>query len=253
MDTPAPSHESPQSSSDNQDAARLTKKEQIQLKKQAKQERRVAVARSGTMKKISIVVAIVVVVGGGVFLLSKYGGSTTSGNTFVDPSIGPENAPAVVMSYEDFECPACAAAAPLVKDLLEEFGDKMRYVYNDFPLPQHTFGTTAAVFAECAFEQGKFFELHDILYDRQEEWSVAGDVAAVEQQLRTYAQEVGLDSATFESCVARQETADRVNEDIAEARGLRVNSTPSFFVNGKRVVGLPLSTALRNAITDAVK
>lgn len=237
----------------SQEESRLTKKEQIHLKKQEKEQRRVDTSRSARRTKMIVAGVLALVVIGGIVLLAKYGGGDAAGNTFVDPGIGPENASVVVTSYEDFQCPACAAAAPVVKDILEEYGDKIRYEYNDFPLPQHQYGTSAAIAGECAFEQGKFFELHDILYDRQEAWSTLGSAGAVEQQLRTYAAEVGVDTAAFESCVARQDIADRVNEDIAEARSLRVNSTPSFFVNGKRVVGAPFSTTLRNAITDALQ
>lgn len=236
-----------------QEESRLTKKEQIHLKKQEKEQRRADTSHSARRTKMIVAGVLALVVIGGIVLLVQYGGGATTGNTFADPGIGPENASVVVTSYEDFQCPACAAAAPVVKGILEEYGDKIRYEYNDFPLPQHQYGTTAAIAGECAFEQGKFFELHDILYDRQEAWTTLGSAEDVEQQLRTYAGEVGLDTAAFESCVTRQDIADRVNEDIAEARSLRVNSTPSFFVNGKRVVGAPFSTTLRNAITDALQ
>lgn len=169
-----------------------------------------------------------------------------------DPSRGPENAVVVIKEYSDFECPACAGAAPVVKSVLAKYDGQVRFEYNDFPLPQHNFAVDAAIGAQCADEQGKFWAYHDRLFETQPQWAALTDDTAVQDIFRGYASELQMNMDAFESCVTNKATADRVNEDIAEGRGLGVNSTPTFFVNGEKVTETPFAAGLTNAIEAAL-
>lgn len=230
----------------------LTKKERLQQQREEKTAKKEQQVKKTNLSKAMIAAVVVVIVAGLIWLLATKSNSSTVTDISPDPSLGPETAPVLVEAYEDFQCPACAAAAPVVKSVLAEYGDQVRFEYNDFPLPQHEYGATAAIAGECAFEQDLFFPLHDVLYAKQDEWSAVESTEAVEEMILGYAEEVGINRDQFLSCTASEATADKVDEDIAEARSIRVNSTPSFFVNGERVVSSSFSAGLRAAIDKAL-
>lgn len=193
---------------------------------------------------IAIVIIVIAVV------KSNNGGG--GGNQTADPAIGPQDAKVVVKEYSDFQCPACKAVAPIVKDVLEEYGDTIRFEYNDFPLPRHEYSSAAAIAAQCAFDQNKFTEYHDILFYQQNTWAQAASREAAQGLFEQYAQDIGLDVSAFTACTTSEDIAERIDEDKAEARGLGVNQTPTFFVNGKRVIDTPFSSSLRDAIATAL-
>jgi protein-disulfide isomerase len=208
--------------------------------------------RNELMKKILLALGLLAIVGAIiVFAVISREDPSQVGNLSLDPGAGPETAAVTVTEYGDFQCPACAGVAPVVHDLIDQYGDQIRYEWNDFPLPQHQHGTNAAIGAECAFAQGKFFEYHDLAFDRQAEWSPKSEDEALDA-FTAIAEEIGLDMAAFDACVTDQATADRVNEDISEGRALNVNATPTFFVNGVRVVGAPYSVNLKKEIDAAL-
>lgn len=230
----------------------LTKKEQIQAQREDKMLQKEIVAKKLKMKKIFVAGAAVIIV---VLIVWTIASSTKSpsevGNLTADPFAGLETATVVVKEYADFQCPACAGVYPVVKDLIEEYGDRVKFVYNDFPLPQHEHSRTSAVGAQCAFEQGKFYDFHDSLFENQKVWAPL-DADEAEDTFRGYAEEIGLDMTAFETCVSGEAAPAAVNEDMAEAKSLGVNSTPTFFVNDKRIVGAPFSSTLRKAIDEAL-
>lgn len=156
---------------------------------------------------------------------------------------GAESAKVTIIEYSDFECPACAAAAPLIKDLLSEYGNDVRFVYRHFPLPSHRNSEVAAYAAEAAGEQGKFFEMHDLLFEKQDEWR-AGDPTG---KFREYAALLGLDTEKFVVDMNSGEVKSKVAADKASAYGARINATPTFFVNGKSIVGIDLQ-GIKNEI-----
>lgn len=231
----------------------MTKKERIAQKKQEKAAAHAREDKKEQMKKVVFAVVIVGIVFGLIALAiaSKPDPSKVEDNS-PDPSKGEETAAVVIKEYSDFQCPACAAAYPVVKDLLEEYGDKVQFFYNDYPLPQHEYATDAAIGAQCAYDQQKFFKYHDTLFDNQDTWASSKTRSDAQEYFRTYAEDLKLDMDAFESCVTSQEIADRVNEDIAEGRALQVNSTPTFFVNGEKVTETPFSQGIRNAIDAAL-
>lgn len=139
----------------------------------------------------------------------------------------------VLVEYLDFECEACGAYYPIIKNLEKEFDTEVTFVARYFPLPGHRNGLPAALAAEAAGKQGKFWEMHDLLFERQGEWG--------EKQVETpevfesFAAELGLDMEQFRIDVASPEVRARVQRDMDSGRALGVNSTPSFFLNGERL------------------
>ena len=143
---------------------------------------------------------------------------------------GPATAPVTLVEYGDYECPYCGRAHPVVGELRERLGDRLRFVFRHFPLDSvHPRARHAAEAAEAAGAQDRFWEMHDLLYENQED---LGDEA-----LRRYAAEVGLDLERFEEDLAERWHAPRVREDRLGGERSGVDGTPAFFVNGVRHEG----------------
>lgn len=146
---------------------------------------------------------------------------------------GATSSPVVLVEYFDFECPACGAYAPVVAQLATEYGDRVTFVARNFPLAQHTNGIPAALAAEAAAKQGRYWEMHDLLFARQQEWS--GKPAATPEVFEIYAQQLGLDMERYRADVADPATRARVQRDFDDGQLIGVNSTPTFFLNGVKL------------------
>lgn len=157
---------------------------------------------------------------------------------------GPGSAPLTLVEYGDFECPHCGRAYGVVKDLEEELGTQLRVVFRHFPLATiHPFAELAAQAAEAAGEQGKFWEMHDILFENQE--------ALAPENLIEYAQALALDLADFEEALRSGRHVPRVKEDFISGVRSGVNGTPAFFVNGQRHDGAYEYPELLRALREA--
>jgi protein-disulfide isomerase len=134
--------------------------------------------------------------------------------------------------FGDFECPVCATYAVEVKKIEVEFGDRLRVVFREYPLypTPHKHALIAAQAAEAAGLQGRFWEMHDKLYENQKAWSEAADVMPM---LIDYARQIGLDTDRFGRELNGEVVATRITQDGIRAHARAVNGTPSFFVNGK--------------------
>jgi protein-disulfide isomerase len=144
----------------------------------------------------------------------------------VDHRIGPEHAPVTVVEYGDFECPNCKQAAPAVKQLLTRHGNRLRFVYRHFPLEMvHPHALAAAEASECAAAQGKFWEMHDLLFEHQQHLQLP--------QLRSYAQSVQLDMARYAAELDDHIYLQRVREQLDSGNRSGVRGTPTFYVNGR--------------------
>lgn len=161
-----------------------------------------------------------------------------------DPSRGNANAPVTVVEFTDFQCPACAAMHPVLEEVLQSYGDKVRFVVRDFPLSQHENALKAAEAANAAHEQGKFFEYIALLFQRQK----ALDVPS----LKKYASELGLNRARFDAALDRGVYAAEVQRDIEDGEVYGVSSTPTIFINGVQLQVLS-ADGLREAIDRATK
>jgi len=143
---------------------------------------------------------------------------------------GNPDSPVTVVEFGDFKCPACRAAESTAKKIREQFGNKIRFAFREFPLiGVHPESEKAAEAAECAAQQGKFWQAVDMFYEHQEDLSPPA--------LNRYAAELGLDSQKFVVCLQKGEMASRVTRDLEDGRALGVHMTPTFFVNGRMMVG----------------
>ncbi len=156
------------------------------------------------------------------------------------PSRGPAGAPITIVEFSDFECPYCSRAEETVSEVLRVYGDKIRLVYRDLPLPNHTNAPKAAEAAHCAGEQDKYWEMHAKLFANQR----ALDVAA----LKGYAKDLKLDQARFDKCLDSGAMAAKVEEGKKAGNELGINGTPAFFVNGILISGAQPFDAFKEII-----
>lgn len=187
---------------------------------------------------IAVLIVAVLIVALGAVLVFLTGDAPAGGGDTVDNAklvegarnvIGSPLAPVAIVEFGDFECPSCGAVHPTVKRILGDYGNQVRFVYRHFPLSQHRNARPAALAAEAAGLQGKFWEMHDKLFENQNRLD--------EASLRANAEEMGLDMAKFDSDRDSAALASLVNLDAEAARGFVVTATPTFFINGKRFVG----------------
>jgi len=153
-----------------------------------------------------------------------------------DHVLGAYNAPITLVEYADFQCPACAFYFPMVEKLLSEASMSTRFVYRHyplFPLP-HKNAVVASQAAEAAGEQGKFWDMHRLLFENQTEWSESDNAIQI---FETYAERLGLNTSTFRHDFNRADVKDRIQANHDDGVKIGVNSTPTFFVNGKPFVG----------------
>ena len=144
-----------------------------------------------------------------------------------DHAQGPPTAPVTLLEYGDYECPYCGAAYPIVKHIQQQLGDQLRFVFRNFPLSTvHPHAQQAAEAAEAAGAQGKFWEMHDTLYEHQQ--------ALDDTYLLQYARSLHLDLPRFERDLLTHTFAERVREDFSSGMRSGVNGTPTFFINGLR-------------------
>lgn len=159
-----------------------------------------------------------------------------------DPYTGGADSKVVIIEFGDFQCPFCLEAFPVVHDIISTYGDKIKFVYKNFPLADiHLQATKAAEAAECAFEQNKFWEMHDKMFINQSDLSVTA--------LKRYAKEIGLQSSQFDQCLDTDKYATRVQADYNDGLIAGVPGTPTFFING-RMFPWPVAAATFKDIID---
>ena len=162
-----------------------------------------------------------------------------------DPYMGPKDAPVTIIEFSDFQCPYCKKVQPALKQLMHEYQGSVKLVFRDFPLRNiHPQAQKAAEAAQCAAEQQQFWPFHDKLF------------AAAELQpenLKQYAQELGLNTAQFNTCLDAGKYAEEVEHDLQDGLNAGVNATPSFFVNGQPVSGAVAYEQFKEAVEDALQ
>lgn len=161
-----------------------------------------------------------------------------------DPSQGAVNAPVTVVMFSDFQCPACSAAHPVLKKIIAEYAGKIRFVERDFPLTQiHENAFRAALAANAANAQGRFFEYIELLYNNQNSLDAAS--------LKEFASKIGLDRKRFDTDLDGEKYAAEVRKDIEDGKRYGITGTPTIFVNGVKVRQLS-AKAFRDAIEKAL-
>ena len=161
-----------------------------------------------------------------------------------DHAQGPDDAPVTLVEYGDYECPYCGQAYLIVQQAQQQLGDRLRFVFRNFPLTSsHPYAEGAAEAAEAAGAQGQFWPMHDLLYENQD----ALDMPDLER----YASQLGLDLDRFNADLRDHRYADRVREDFMSGVRSGVNGTPTFFINGDRYDGSWDAGSLVPALEDA--
>jgi len=152
------------------------------------------------------------------------------------PAMGDAKAPVTLVEYSDFECAVCRGLHDALRGMLPNYAGKVRVVFKDFPIEQlHPWARTAAIAGRCAYQQDPkaFWKMYDFIYDNQEIISASNAWT----KMMDYAGQSGLDADTFKSCMASPEAGAAVNASRANGQQLDVNSTPTVFVNGRRIIG----------------
>lgn len=152
----------------------------------------------------------------------------------LDPIIGDENAPVLIEEFSDFQCPACGAVAPVLKEALKNYTDEVKLSYKDFPLASiHPQARTAAAGALCAAQQDEFQSFHDALFENQSQWAEQG--GDVREFMLGLVNTLGLDQQEWETCIDSRDVKKAIDADFEEGRSRGVNATPTFFVNGEQI------------------
>ncbi|MBI2596745.1 thioredoxin domain-containing protein [Candidatus Daviesbacteria bacterium] len=195
-----------------------------------------------TETKILIAVLLIstILVIGAILLLGK--SDQTKKNVNEEPTlnidysrgekIGSDSAKVKLVEFSDLQCPACKIAEPAIKQVIDKNQGKLQFIYRHFPLMQHIHSRKAANFAEYAASQGKFWEIHDKLFETQEEWDKLADPTDYFVSLGS---QFGLDKAKAQEAISKKLYEDKINADVAEANRLGVDATPTFYLNGRKL------------------
>ncbi|HLE48937.1 MAG TPA: thioredoxin domain-containing protein [Patescibacteria group bacterium] len=224
---------------ENKDESLLTKKEKRELAKTHKQEETIKQTNSQKIQKLFFIAVGIVIVGFLGFKAYSYFSApveTVSQSLYsisgTDWVRGNQDAQVTIIEYGDFECPACAIFSELVNDVYEKYKDKAKFTFRHFPLPQHTKAMIGSRAAEAAGRQGKFWDMHDFLFSHQEEWVKDSNS---KDKVYEYARQMGLDMDKFDRDYNSDEVKNKIEADSNGGYQLRVNATPTFFVNGKKL------------------
>lgn len=167
-----------------------------------------------------------------------------------DHILGNQDAKIILVEYSDFQCPACGAYHPIVKQLNLELAGRIKFVYRHFPLTQiHSNARLAALFSEAAGKQNKFWEMHDVLFENQNKWS---DDKDAKDLFIEYARSLNLDIEKFKNDLASDDVKGKVEEDFQSGVKLGVNSTPSFFLNGTKLQNPKNYEAFKKLLEEAI-
>ena len=162
------------------------------------------------------------------------------------PVRGAREAPVTIVEFSDYQCPFCKRSQSTIKQLLRQYTGKVKLAFRDFPLRSiHPLAQKAAEAARCAGDQGKYWEYHDVLFAKAPELEVAG--------LKQYAATLGLDMTQFNECLQRDKYATPVEQDVQQGNRLGVSSTPTFFVNGRPVLGAQPFSVFERVIEEELR
>jgi len=146
---------------------------------------------------------------------------------------GTDTARVTLEEFSDFQCPACGTLEPGLRKVVKDYGERVKLVFRNYPLPMHRYAFFAARAAEAAGQQGKFWEMHDALYDNQKEWSESMEPRV---QFDSYAARIGLDVEKFKADMERQDLVERIKADVLRGNSLNVRGTPTVYLNGRELM-----------------
>jgi protein-disulfide isomerase len=209
-------------------------------------------ATDSNTQKITIwfIIGFLVLVAVGVVIAGAYSNSSSSNTTtpagFVattvpaitsaDWTMGNASATVSFVEYGDYECPACAEYSPIVKQLITDYGNRVLFAFRNFPLYTiHPDAGVSAQAAEAAGLQGKYWEMHDLLYSKQNDWVTTDPSAVAAKYFNGYAQSLGLDVAKFDADMSSAQVANKIAADVTSGNAASIDHTPTFFVNLKQI------------------
>lgn len=169
-----------------------------------------------------------------------------------EPTIGDDNAPVTIVEFTEYQCPFCKRYVDeTFSQIKENYIDtgKVKYVIRDFPLPFHGNAQKASEAANCADDQGKYWEYHEKLFAEQETWSEKGSDEAI-AAFKDYAKNLGLETVEFGKCLDEDAYKDEIDQDLADGQNYGVSGTPSFFINGYLLVGAQPYEAFEQMIEE---
>lgn len=240
---------------------KLTKaevKEQRKQDRQAWEQKLEQEQKTRGLRKLGMWIGVIAIVGisiWGLFTLVNVPTNTvpvltSSPITASDITSGPKNAKAILIEYADFQCPACAAYHPLVKQLMKDFSDKILFVYRFFPLTTiHKNAFASATAGYAALQQGKFWEMHDTLFEHQNDWAEVSNPTSI---FIGYAKDLGLDTTKFQIDMTSQQTKDFITKQEDAGITAGINATPTFFINGKSIQNPQSYDAFKQHLQDAL-
>ena len=207
--------------------------------------------------KISLWLVVAVVIIGSIFAIIKLASLSPSSESNLTASAisdnenarGDKTAKVTLIEYSDFQCPACASYHPILKKVNDDLSAQVRFAYRHFPLLQHKNAKLAATVAEASEKQGKFWEMHDIIFQNQSDWSEEKNASVI---FAKYAVEIGLNLEQFQSDLDSDEIKAKIESDYKSGIRAGVNSTPSFFLNGKKMENPRNYDDFKNAIEQAL-
>jgi protein-disulfide isomerase len=200
------------------------------------------------IKPLSVIVIAVLVAGGAALYMSKQSTQVSESSAASAPSgstapssggrmRGPQNAAVTLTEFGDYQCPSCGYYAPIVLEVMHRFPNQLKLEFHHYPLVGlHQWAMAAALAAEAAGDQGKFWEMHDLLYQNQDKWSKSVNA---ETDFVAYAGQLGLNVNQFMQSMHSPETQQRILQDVVRARDANLNETPTFFVNGQKLTSRP--------------
>lgn len=186
-----------------------------------------------------ITIVLIAIVGLVAYIVFKPSQAVVSADD--DPFVGPENVKVTVIEFFDFQCPACRAIEPAIKQIREAYKDRVKFVARDLPITYHQYAQKSAEASECAHEQDKYWEYHDLLMNGSLDTN----------SLKKYAKDLGLDTTQFGQCLDSDKYFSETQKDYDDAISYGVTGTPTFFVNGKKI-SMQSFSDLQNAIDNAL-
>ncbi len=211
---------------------------------------------NGETKVIGGIIALTVIILAGIII---FGGKTApkatdaikvdKGELVRDDSnkVGLENSKVTIVEFADFQCPACGSAHPILKQIINQYKDRIQFVHRNFPLSIHANAEVASRAAEAAALQGKFWEMHDMLFEKQNEWSTSLKPYDI---FTGYGQNIGLNVDQFKADIDSTKVIDKIRLDKGDGEALGVNSTPTLYINGEEYNGSVNLVALQSKIND---
>ncbi len=198
-----------------------------------------------TDKKVLVLIIAIAVISAAVYFIIFQKPYYKDVKIHTDHYKGSDNASVTVLEYSDFQCPSCGRIQPVIEQVLQTYGSRIKFVYRHFPLTSiHPYAWKAAEASECADEQEKFWEYHDKLFENQDALTIS--------DLKLYASELGLDGASFNACLDSDAMSKYVQRDSQRAMNAGARGTPEFFINGGLMSGALTFESFKAGIEKAV-